>query len=475
MVCKAIASGGPCGRLQPPEPGRRRRSSHPAAALSRLLLAGVGALATVAVAQAQVDLPGGGGSALRFSGFGTVGLVHHGNDDVGVIHGFSQRRPADSGWSANLDTVLGLQMDARLASATSVTAQAVTRAGDDFKPRARMLYLRQGIGNDFALRVGRIRSPLFFDSDVGEIGFATLTARPGLPLYATVVNSVPHIDGGDVQWRHQLGPAALMLQGFVGRSKYDQLFYNTSPRSEAEGKLDAIRGLAVSLGLAQVTFRASHTRADFTLRSPQLSQLNAGLAQLSAGLGQAAANPALPAPLQAGLAAQAAAVQGYANPFDGGVRYTSLGFDASVRNWRLMGEWAVFDSRSQLIGRYRGWNATAGYAIGAFTPYLTMARNDRRGAALDTGGLAPTQLSPVLDASLAQTRAALEQVASYADLSSRSVGIGVRWDARSNLAVKLQYERIETPSGNVPGVFAVRNLPIDPTVNLFSASLNFVF
>ncbi|MGE0802250.1 MAG: hypothetical protein AB7G13_18990 [Lautropia sp.] len=440
------------------------------------LAAGFGLLAILHAAPVSAQEDGSDPAGpLRWSGFGTLGLVHHDNDDVGVIHSFSQRRPAKHGWSANLDTVLGLQLDARLAAATSVTVQGVTRAGDDFKPKLRMGYLRQGIGPDFAVRLGRIRSPLFFDSDVGEIGFATLTVRPGLPLYATAVNSAPHVDGGDVQWRHQLGPAAVMLQGFLGRSSYDQMFYNTTPRSEAEGELKSIRGLAVSVSLPQLTVRASHTRAGFSMRSAQLGQINAGLGQLAGGIGQAAANPALPAPLQAALAAQAAAIQAHTDPFDGDVRYTSLGFDASLQNWRLMGEWALLDSRAEIIGRYRGWSATVGYTLGAFTPYVTASRNDRRTAALDTGALAATQLSPALDAGLAQLRGALDEAARFADLSSRSIGIGARWDVRANMAVKLQFERLRTPSGNVPGVFAVQSLPIDSAVNLFSASLSFVF
>lgn len=413
---------------------------------------------------------------LRWSGFGTLGLVHNDNDGAGVIQSFSQRRPVGQGWSGNLDTVLGLQMDARLADATSVTLQAVARAGDDYQPKLRMAYLRQGIGPDFGVRLGRIRSPFFFDSDVSEIGFGYLMVRPSLPLYALIANNVPHVDGGDIQWRHQLGTAALLVQAYGGRSSYEQYFYNTSPRSEADGELKRIRGLALSVSLPQVMVRASHTRVSrFTLHSPQLDQINAALGQFSGAMGQASTNPALPPPLQAGIAAQAAAVQGLADPFNGGVDYTSIGFDATLQNWRLMGEWAVFDSKSKIIGRYRGWHGTVGYTIGEFTPYVTASRNDRTSAALDTSALTPTGLSPALDAGLTQTRGALDDAARFANLSSRSVGIGMRWDARANLALKVQYERLKTPSATVPGVFAVPALPIDSTVNLFSATLNFVF
>ena len=72
-------------------------------------------------------------------------------------------------------------------------------------------------------------------------------------------------------------------------------------------------------------------------------------------------------------------------------------------------------------------------------------------------------------------RTALDETARFANLSSRSIGVGVRWEARADMAVKLQYERLRTPSGNHPGVFAVPALPIEPTTNLFSMTLDFVF
>ena len=350
------------------------------------------------------------------------------------------------------------------------------RAGDDFRPKLRMACLRQGIGPDAALRLGRFRSPIFFDSDVSEIGFANLAVRPSLPVYALIANNSPVVDGADLQWRHQLGPAALLVQGYIGRADYEQYFYNTMPRDKAEGDLKRIRGLAIGVSGPRLTVRASHTRSgQFMLRSAQLAQIDAGLARIPGGVAQASLNPALPPPLRDALASRAAAIQGYRTPFDGSADYTSIGFDANLHNWRLMGEWAVFDSRSAMIGRYRAWTTTVGYTVREFTPYLTASRSDRRSGPFDTGALTPTGLSPELDAGIAGMRAALDETARFANLSSRSIGIGVRWEARADLAVKLQYERLRTPSGNQPGVLAVSALPIKPTTNLFSLTLDFVF
>jgi hypothetical protein len=289
-------------------------------------------------------------------------------------------------------------------------------------------------------------------------------------------NNVPHVDGGDVQWRHSFGAAALMVQGYLGSSSYQHVFYNTDPQVKADAKFDGIRGLAVSLSLPEVTLRVSHTRiSQYTMRSSQIDQINAGLAQIVGGLQATAADPRLPDATRAAINSKAAAVQSYSNPFDNQPSYTSVGFDANLQNWRLMGEWALFDSHSAMIGKYSGYQTTVGYTLGEVTPYLAYSRNDRKGPPLDTSGLNPTGLNPALDAGLQQMQGALTQAAMFADLSTRSAGAGMRWDCRENLAVKLQYDHLWTPSSTTPGIFAVPSLPFNRSINLFSATLDFVF
>lgn len=453
-----------------------QRRPQPCRSLFRLttvaaLVAGVSASFAQGTEAAPTGL-----SSLRWSGFATLGITHHGNETAGAIASFAQKSPARDGWSGNLDTVGGLQLDLRLLEGTTLTAQAVARAGDNFAPKVRMAYLRQQFGEDAAIRVGRYRSPLYLDSDVSEIGFAYLAARPAMPVYGVAANYVPHIDGADVQWRHSFGSAGLMIQGYLGRSSGQQVFHNTSPRDEADFSMSNIRGVAISLGLPQVTLRASRTSIDrFTLRSPLITQLNTAVAQTAAGVQAVAGDPRLPAALQAALLGQAQAIQGFANPFDTQPTYSSVGIDANLDRWRVVAEWVTFDTPSSMVGKYRGAQATVGYSWGAFTPYVGVARNLRRGGLLNTQALSPTGLSPALDGGIAQLKGALDGAALFTDLSSRSASLGVRWEARDNLAVKVQFDRLTTPSPTVPGVMAVPKLPFDNRLRLFSASLNIVF
>ena len=74
-----------------------------------------------------------------------------------------------------------------------------------------------------------------------------------------------------------------------------------------------------------------------------------------------------------------------------------------------------------------------------------------------------------------QLKGALDQAAQFADISMSSASIGVRWDLRENMAIKVQYDRLETPNSSIPGYFSLTHLPFNNTVNLFTVALDFVF
>lgn len=412
---------------------------------------------------------------LRFSGFATLGLAHNDNATAGATTSFSQLKPVQQGWSANMDTVLGLQLEWQPAGGTTLQLQGVARAGDDMRPRLRIAALRQQLGHGLSLNLGRLRSPLFFDSSIAEIGYANLTVRPAPAIYG-VVNSVASLDGADLQWRLNLGDASLLAQLFGGRYDYTHRFNNFSPALSADASLRGLLGFSLSANLQDLTLRVSHTEIDrYVLRSEQVSQINSGLSQLSGALGQLALNPQLPPPMLAALQAKARGLDALRNPFDNHPVYTSIGLDGNWRHWRLLTELTWMDPHNDLVGRGRGYSLTLARSFGDFTPYLSLARQQRSAARLNTTALAPTGLDPQLDGALNQLKQGFDRAQQFADIRSRSLSLGLRWDWRENMAIKTQLDLVRTPDAGTPGPLAVPALPFDNTLRLFSITLDLVF
>jgi hypothetical protein len=416
----------------------------------------------------EADFP-----ALHFSGFATFATTYNDNDQAGVVTSFAQRQAAEKGLSLNLDSVLGGQIDWWITPVTSVTFQGVARAGDAMEPVLRMGYLRQQLGNDLAARLGRIRTPVYFDSDVTEIGYAYLMARPALSLYG-LLNSFSWIDGGDLQWRHPFGNTVMLVQGYGGRVDYEVQVPGTS--GTTDGTFEDIVGLAVSAITPKVTFRASYTQVGSSiLRSAELDQLNTGLTQLSGALRLAASSPMLPPGSALGLSQQASHIDDLIDPYDGGATYASIGFDAYLGAWRLMGEWVQVDPDSEMLGLHAGFQLTAGYSLGQWTPYVSFARFDRKTSHLNTQALSSTGIDSTLDAGLAQAKAELDLLAQSADASTDSISLGVRWDFRKNMDLKVQYDHFRTPSSSTPGILSVETLPFRNEVNLFTVGIDVIF
>lgn len=407
-------------------------------------------------------------SALRFSGFGTLGVVHSDNSDAGVVYSSSQKTPANAGWSGSLDTVLGLQADWQWSPSASLVAQVVARAGEEGEAKLRMAYARQQWGNDTAVRVGRMRSPLFFDSDVSEIGYAYLPVRASMPVYSPI-NSVDHLDGVDVQWRHGLGDAAMLVQAYYGNSDYKHRFYNLTPVQVADVQLKDISGAALSVTWPSLTMRLSHTASGaYQLRSGQTAQLNAGLVQIASGLNQLAVM--LPA-----FGVQAGKVSAMQNMFDSRPTYTSIGMDAYWDAWRFMAEATQLDTQAELTGRYVGYQLTLGRSLGSFTPYVAYGRLMRKTDLFNTSALSATNVDTTLDQGIGNMKTQLDSAARFADLSMSSVSVGVRWDVSTHADIKVQFDYIETPDKNIPGYLTTTALPFNNRVRLLSATMDFVF
>jgi hypothetical protein len=374
-----------------------------------------------------------------------------------------------------MDTVLGLQLEWQPLSGTTFQVQGVARAGENMQPRLRIAALRQQLGQGLSLNLGRMRSPLFFDSSIAEIGYANLTVRPAPTIYAAV-NSVASLDGADLQWRLNLGDASLLAQVFGGRYDYTHRFNNFSPAMSADASLSGLRGFSLSANLQHLTVRVSRTEIDrYALRSEQVSQINSGLNQLSGALRQMALNPLLPPTMLTGLQTKAQGLEALRNPFDNRPVYTSVGLDGNWQQWRLLAELTSMDPHNDLVGRGTGYSLTLARSFGDFTPYLSLAQLKRSSAKLNTSALAPTGLDAQLDGALNQLLQGFDRAQQFANISSRSVSVGLRWDWRENMAIKTQLDLVRTPNTNTPGPLAVPVLPFDNKLRLFSVTLDMVF
>jgi opacity protein-like surface antigen len=417
---------------------RRRSRAWPRLALCACALLG-------GAAQARDGGEEAPAASWTVGGFGTVGVAH--SNQRAADYTGSYLNPAGAGysraWSPDVDTRLGLQVDTRLAPSWSATVQLVAERNLDggYRPDVEWAYVKYQATPDLSLRLGRAAIPLFLSGDYRKAGYALPWVRPPVELYDAI--PIGRSDGLDLSYRWRA----------LGMSQHSQLLLGHTSVSLGSGKrADGRHGVGLSHTLTwdKLTVRAS-------VLSSQLSvDIMDDLFAALRTFGPQGETLAARYEIRAKRATMAA-----------------LGFSYDPGAWFLMGEVGHLTANSMLGDKLAGY-LSAGYRYRNLTPYLTVsasrAQMETGTPGLDLGGLpaARVAVGAALNAGLNQALSGITR--------QHTVAAGVRWDWHSNMALKLQYDRV-TPHAGSTGTF----INVQPQfqsgrpVGVVSAALDFVF
>lgn len=386
-------------------------------------------------------------SRITLNGFGTLGVVHSDEEQADFVS--NQFAPDGAGftraWSPEVDSRLGLQLTAILTPRLTGILQLIAeqRYDDSYTPSVEWANLKYDITPDLSVRVGRMVQSSLMVSEYRKVGYATPWVRPPEEVYRMI--PVTNFDGIDLSFRSHFDGFTNTLQGAYGRKDA------TLPGGGTVKARDAVT-LSDTLEWGAVTLFASYSRYRVTIDDENLNTLFDGFRQFGPE-GDAIANR---------------------YDFDNKrVEVMAVGAGYDPGDWFVMGEWAR-SKRRNFLGDSRGWYLTGGYRFGAVTPYVTLARV-RVVSSTSDPGLALGGLPPPFAAQAGALNAALNGfLGSVAQ--QKSLTLGARWDFARNMALKLQYERLDLDDGS-PGVLVNTQPGFEPggRVDLFSISLDFVF
>lgn len=425
-------------------PSRPRAPRLPPPWLPFVLWALAAALPAQAQAQTQtatsppVLAPAAPDSPWKVSGFGTLGVVaQSGGNDWGLVRNSTQLG-ASSRLSATPDSRLGLQLDWNPGTRWEAGAQAVLVSRPSGTPIAQSIewaHLGYRPWDDTRLRFGRTSADIFLFADSRNVGFALPWARPPVDFYGFA--PVVSIDGADLEqrWYGDGSNWRARLSGGTVRTSI----------TDVEGRRLKVKGsdaLTMSLSREEggLLLKASYLRSRFRVDTgAEAAQLRDGLAEL----GQ------LPVPGLAGSLDELSQ-----NLFSSGlVSYWALAAQYDTGPWTFTAEGSQLRVPRSPLNALRAY-ASVGYRHGAVTYYGIVSRVRPDKPAYAAPDLTDS-LAPVLGAAGAQEAQALIGYAAMAGNNYRydqsTVGVGLRWDFRSDAALKLQVDRFDVRRNGAAG------------------------
>jgi hypothetical protein len=347
----------------------------------------------------------------KLSGFGTLGAVHANTDQADFTSSVLKASGAGASgrWSGDVDSRLGVQLDVAVAPKWSAVLQLVSeqRYNGSYKPQVEWANLKYQATPDLTVRFGRVSLPVFMAAEHRKIGYVYSAVRQPVEVSGGV--PITSSDGADVSYRWRTGEWRHTTSMQIGHT---DMALSEGTRLHARG----MASLAHTVEVGSFTARASFIRADVTVNIAD--QLFGALDQFG--------------PAGVGL------VNRYSVDHK---RFSlvALGMEYDQGDWFVNIEGGRQRSQS-LLGTNMGFALGAGYRWRAFTPYIGYSAV-RAISATRSDGLPLAGLPPQLAGMGAALNAGLNQLlTTLPEQSTHS--IGTRWDVYTNIALKLQYDRV---------------------------------
>lgn len=379
-----------------------------------------------------------------FSGFGTLGVVHSSERNADFTS--SIFKPDGAGrtrsWSADVDSLLAAQLDAKLGAHWSSDLQVLTAQRDDgsYTPAVEWANIKYEFTTDAFVRVGRVVMPSFIASPYRNVGYASNWARPPLELYA--MEPITKNDGADASWRMRSGDLANTVQAIYGG------LVSTLPGNNRVRTKQQV-GLFDTLEYGPLTLRVAYHQAHFVIDATR------GIFDAFRAFGPSG--------------------NAIADKYDCNGRlitFVNAGAAYDAGKWFAQGEWSTSDGHC-FVGRKTGWYATGGLRIGKFTPYAIFAR--AKADNLSDPGVDPAALPPELAGPAIVLDAVLNGILARNPVQ-HTISLGARWDfaRRAALIVQADHTRIGAGSnGNLINIGP--DYRPGGRFNVFSVAIAFLF
>ncbi|WP_158768321.1 hypothetical protein [Paraglaciecola sp. L1A13] len=370
---------------------------------------------------------------LEFSGFARVIMGYLDDKNAEYVE-------YDNSVSFDHQSLLGLQADYQFNQDFSVTGQVVGHTATQRASGLEWLYLTYKPNNSLQIKLGKQRVPFFNYSDSLDVGFAYPWLTLPQQFYDTAFFST--FEGVLANYEFSLDDWVISYEGYWGY--FDDEFYSGSRTIDT--KVTGLFGLSTTLVYKHLSLRASYNQGDVQLELPEATQLAELLDQF-------------------GFSNNA----NWLNP-DGPLQFYQLSANYEDLDYFVRSEAVKIVGKSGLIPDVNSYYITAGYNFYPYTAYISYSTRDVEFRHIPNE--IPYGVSDQLDVLAATYDFVLSQ---FLDEKTNGSKIGIRWDWRSNVALKAEVTLVRADS-KVSNDSALQDLGnFDGRAVLYQLGIDWVF
>jgi len=386
----------------------------------------------------------------HINGFGSLGITHHTQDELGYRRNLEQARYARSGrLNTNTDSNFGLQIGYDAHPKLYFMAQSVVRLDSKgrWAPMVPFAFAKYQFDNSHELRLGRLSLDIYTGGDSRHVGYAYTSIRPSPDIYGQIMYD--HFDGFDYVIPLSINDFIFKTKVYAGRVRGD---YFIQDRTFAAGK-----GYAYG-----ATFDWSSADVSMRFAVGQIHRKNANDYENTAN--ELRALGRLPFP---GLSA----ATGYADELERNSKISFLGIGGKWDKGPYSHTFIATKFNYSTFPSNDGWAAMleSSYRIGQFKPYVGFSyiniKPKDKPLSFPSGPGLP-------DLSQAETTYTL--ATRYLATDKKTLTLGLRYDVTPSAALKFQFDRIEA---NKSALLKDFDTPLlrNKNLNLYSLSLDYIF
>jgi hypothetical protein len=376
---------------------------------------------------------------LKFNAFGTIGGSFNDNKDIVFRNDSLSNTGSSNDISLSTESKIGGQVSLEITPEISVTVQGIVNNKLENKvvPVLEWANVKYEPNENFSIRAGKMRVPMFINSDILNVNYALPWVRTPIEVYSPIPFS--SYNGVESELKTTYEDWLYSVEFIYGKAKENMYML---PTEITKFELNDYKGLVIAASNNDLKLRMSYSTANVKMTSNSVTMLSNMLSM-------------------SGFNDLSTEYLTSENKF----KFLVLGFNYDNGEYFTSGEYAQYKTNG-IIDKYEGYYLSSGYHFDKITPYITIAKSTQKNRQIQDNIPNTVPTAPL--------NYYMESIVKNYNMSQESQSIGVRYDINKNMDIKMQYDHIDIGE-DLSSIHFREPTSNKRDMNVFTLSLDFVF